>query len=542
MSHWYLVSDRKWFRSGTCSFHIRGSRIKRIVHTGGVAVMQKQTRPAYLTVPNDLSYLPGIQAFAAEFARMAGFEASEIQMTLLALEEAVVNVVKHSFEPDEIATYQLIFEPTTAGIEIVVKDKGLPFAPSLVPEYTAPADIDDTVGSGLGSFLMKKSVDKIEFHNLGRDGKELHLVKHLPCKSIVEYGDASNLALFPKPTAEHGAGEAKRAFTIRLMEPSESFEVSRLFYRAYGYSYGIDSIYYPDRFEQLHKDGSIISVVTVDEDGTIAGHFALVKDSPDSRIAEAAMAVVAPVFRGQGCQNAMMARLLEEARKEGLAGVYSKAVTNHIYAQKAGEKGGFKRVAVVAGLIPADRSFKGIHSELSQRESVAYGYFVIANPSGIVIYPPQHHRAFVEKIYRNLGLERTVGPVAEKTPVQEDASALTTTVVPTYNRAVIEVEKYGGNILSELRMGLKDLCVRKIDQIVLYLPLEDPYTGAMCSDCEALGFFIAGILPFFRHGDLLILQYLNNVPIDYSKIQIASEAGREILAYVKDHDPNVPSR
>lgn len=425
-------------------------------------------------------------------------------------------------------------------MRIIIKDKGLPFAPDLVPEYTAPVDIDDDAGSGLGSFLMKKSVDGIEFHNLGREGKELHLIKHLPYKSVVEYHDSSDLTFFPGSKTEQTASEEKKAFTIRLMEPSESFEVSRLFYRAYGYSYGIDSIYYPDHFERLHRDGSIISVVTVDEDGVIVGHFALVKDSPDSLIAEAAMAVVQPTFRGQGCQNAMMTRLLEEARARGLAGVFSKAVTNHVYAQKAGEKGGFNRVAIVVGLIPADRSFKGIQSQLSQRESVAYGYFAIANLPDIVIYPPPHHAAFIQGIYRNLGLERTLGPMAGTMPETEAASVLKTAVIPTYNRATVEVERYGENFYSELKMALKGLCVRKIDQITLYLPLEDPHTGLVCAEIEAMGFFIAGVLPFFHTGDVLMLQYLNNVPIDYSKIQVASDAGKEILDYVRAHDPNIP--
>ncbi len=461
-------------------------------------------------------------------------------MILLALEEAVVNVVKHSFEPDEIASYQLIFEPTASGIRIIVKDKGLPFAPDMVPEYTAPVDIDDDAGSGLGSFLMRKSVDRIEFRNLGREGKELHLIKHLPYRSVAEYQDSSDLTFFSESKPEQEAPREKKAFTIRLMEPSESFEVSRLFYRAYGYSYGVDSIYYPERFERLHRDETIISVVTVAEDGAIVGHFALVRDSPDSPIAEAAMAVVQPSFRGQGCQTAMMARLLEEARARGLAGVFSKAVTNHVYAQKAGEKGGFNRAAIVLGLIPADRSFKGIQGPLSQRESVAFGYYPIARLPGIVIYPPPHHADFIQGIYRNLGLERTPGRMAGTMPETEAASVLKTSVMPTYNRAAVEVEKYGKSFYSELRMALKALCVRRIDQITLYLPLEDPCTALMCDEIEAMGFFIAGVLPCSHMGDVLMLQYLNNVPIDYSKVQVASAAGREILDYVRAHDPNIP--
>ncbi len=493
-----------------------------------------------LIIPNDLTYLSAIQAYAGEVAKRTGFQQTDVQMILLALEEAVVNVVKHAFEHDEEATYQITFKPMQSGLEIIIKDKGLPYAPNLVPEYIAPTDLDSVPGVGLGSFLMRKSVDELTFHNLGRDGKEFHLRKHLPYKSITDYHDPNELTPFPKPTEAESHQPEKKVFSIRLMEPSESFAISRLFYRAYGYSYGIDAIYYPDKFAQLRAEGSIISVVTVTDDNRLVGHAALVRNNPQEKLAEAAMACVQPDFRGQGCQNQMISRLVEEARKVGLLGIYSKAVTNHLYAQKAGLKAGFKRCAVVVGLIPADRSFKGIHAELTQRESVAYGFLPIANPPGITLFSPEHHRAMIEKIYRSLGLQRTFDPPPASATMEslDEQSLISTTVVPTYNRAVIEVQRYGKNVISDVKSILKELCFKKIDQFTLFLSLEDPYTGSLCSEFEKLGFFFAGILPFCHEGDALLLQYLNNIPIDYSKIQVASEIGQEILAYVKSQDPN----
>jgi hypothetical protein len=38
-------------------------------------------------------------------------------------------------------------------------------------------------------------------------------------------------------------------------------------------------------------------------------------------------------------------------------------------------------------------------------------------------------------------------------------------------------------------------------------------------------------------GDTLMLQYLNNVDLDYSKIAAYTEAAKEILAYIQAHDP-----
>ncbi len=490
-----------------------------------------------ITVANDLFYLPALQSFASAVAKSIGFPEADTGKIVLALEEAVVNVVEHAFDPSERASFQIIFEPSSVGLKIVIKDKGLPFIHEEIPDYTAPGDLDEMPPSGLGSFLMKKSMDEVVFQNLGRDGKELHLIKYLPFASILDLNQASDLERYPEQEKRELPAEAVD-YEIRPMKLEECPEVSRLFYRAYGYSYGIDSIYYPDRFAQLHKDGLIVSVVTAAKNYGIVGHVALVRGDADERTAEAAMAVVQPDFRGHGIQNTMISMLRDRARELGLLGIYSKAVTNHVFAQKAGIKAGFRRCAIALGLIPADRSFKGIHSELAQRDSVAYGFLPLADPPGIALYPPPHHRGFIETIFADIGLTREIRTDSTG-EIGEETSSVKTIVVPSYNRAVIEVHRYGNDILDEVRRTLKDLCFRKLEEIQLHLNLEDPRTATLCSAFEEMGFFIAGVLPFSHVGDALILQYLNNVPIDYDRIQVFSEAAQRILSYVRTHDPNM---
>jgi len=51
-------------------------------------------------------------------------------------------------------------------------------------------------------------------------------------------------------------------------------------------------------------------------------------------------------------------------------------------------------------------------------------------------------------------------------------------------------------------------------------------------------FFFAGILPGLNDAQTMILQYLNNVPIDYDQIQLYSPPAQEILTCVRGLDPN----
>ena len=54
-----------------------------------------------------------------------------------------------------------------------------------------------------------------------------------------------------------------------------------------------------------------------------------------------------------------------------------------------------------------------------------------------------------------------------------------------------------------------------------------------------LGFFLAGVVPELREGDVLRLQYLHDVSVDPSVIKIYSDFGRELLDYVMAARPSV---
>jgi serine/threonine-protein kinase RsbW len=112
-------------------------------------------------------------------------------------------------------------------------------------------------------------------------------------------------------------------------------------------------------------------------------------------------------------------------------------------------------------------------------------------------------------------------------------------VIGPFKFARIIIDRYGGNIVTALKTKLKELCLKNIEVITLYLNLADPLTSHFCDQFEQLGFFFAGVLPMgLQRGDALILQYLNNVPIDYAHIQLESDLAKLVLSHIQEHDPN----
>jgi len=92
-------------------------------------------------------------------------------------------------------------------------------------------------------------------------------------------------------------------------------------------------------------------------------------------------------------------------------------------------------------------------------------------------------------------------------------------------------------VVVEVKTRLRELCLKHYESILLYLDLTDPAVGFMAQEFEKLGCFFAGILPGAHGGEALILQYLNNVAIDSSKIQLYSEMSRETLEYIIKTEP-----
>ena len=106
--------------------------------------------------------------------------------------------------------------------------------------------------------------------------------------------------------------------------------------------------------------------------------------------------------------------------------------------------------------------------------------------------------------------------------VPDDVAVARTIVTNVAGLVKIHVAQYGKNVLAEVKTRLKDLCMKKFEIIYLYLDLSDPLTCLFTEEFEKLGFFFSGLLPGGAEGDALILQYLNNVPIDYGKLRIKS--------------------
>jgi serine/threonine-protein kinase RsbW len=280
----------------------------------------------------------------------------------------------------------------------------------------------------------------------------------------------------------------------------------------------------------MNKRGELISSVAVNEETNEIMSHAAIEVTEGTDLVELGVAFTKPQFRHQGCFNNICDFLMDEAKREGIKGVYATAVTIHPFSQKAILKNNFKESGILVGLAPAS-TFKESLEHGQQRESMIILFRPIEQLPEQILYAPTHHKEILQKIYNNIG-------VAVKWQQQPDVSelsgkhaAIEVKVHGPMEEADIYVNEYGSDVVDEVHHRLRELIREKIEAIYLHLDLRDPLTAHFTKEFEKIGFFFSGVLPCGLRQNL-ILQVID-ADVDYDKIQTASEFSAELLSYVK---------
>ena len=477
-----------------------------------------------LQIPNRTEMLLVLQSFVVESAKLYRFSEKTLQRFRLIAEEAFLHILKTSFNPGELSTVRVTARNDDTYFMLSFFDKGLPFDSSLVREYRPKQDINALDTAGMELFLIKQFADKVEWVNHGSEGKEFRLSFELPQRDII------TILKEKKPVEKEPAAVRVDDIEIRPFKDADAIKIARTIYRAYGYSYPNEDLYYPERIKALNNSGKLISIVCYDKkQEEVIGHYAL--ERPDlGRVAESGQAVVSPGYRGFHLMNKMRTLLEKRARELQLEGIMSQPVTTHVFSQKVNFSFGSLPCGFSFGLVPQKLSFRQISTSLSQRESCMF-YFKPLKKRRRRLFVPEKHKAIIRKIYDRLGIDFVPGQPA--TAVASGKSKVQSNYSAGWGLGVITVHEPGKNSLHHIKQALYNLLYTlKAEVIFLYLSLEYGDINELTTRLEEEKFFFCGIAPALLDGkDAIRFEYLNGT-IDSSKINIYGKEAREIFDYI----------
>lgn len=478
---------------------------------------------ARLTIYSDPQFIPLAQSFVLNHARMFQFPEEELKKIELITEEAVLNTIENSFDEGEIGTFDLKISYKPGLFILSIEDKGIP---------VDAARLESQESSALGLILLKNLTDEFHFINLGRDGKRIEIIKSLPEKSIQD--------ILGKESAEITASDeaASDSPQMRIVNPEDAPQLSRLAYRVYGYTYS-SVFYYPEKIKELIENQLIVSAVSINEKQEIVGNLSLFFEYKGAPVADSGAAMVDPRYRGHSLFKQSKIFLKDYAIRTGMYGIYSEAVTIHSFTQQGNISLGAKETGIMLAYAGQALTFKKIGNEmLSQRQAVVLYYLKTNEEPHRQVYLNRKFYPILNRIYQNAGLNRDVICVddSEIHSAPFEKSRIELTIKSDLNIAVIRAKELGEDATALILANLKELCLKKIDTIYVELSVHHQHSAKVSNELNKAGFMLSGIVPELDHGDIMKLQYLNNVFVDPEKIVIAAPLAKEFLEEIfKDY-------
>jgi serine/threonine-protein kinase RsbW len=320
---------------------------------------------------------------------------------------------------------------------------------------------------------------------------------------------------------------------FRFLQPDEGGVLSEAIEAAYGDSYDVRWVYDTAEVSARLAAGTYVSCVAETEDGELLCHEGMSLGAAGDAVGHSGQAVTMPAARGQHLFTKTKRFLMDWAREEGLAGMYSEATAAHPYSQRANIELGAHETGFLLGWIPASVSNDAAADARPGRQSAALFYAKLNDGHERPVYAPERHREMVGQTLQLCELRGTLAGVPADAELAE-RTELHVEVEADHNLALITVHVPGADLESAVAAERHHLFHRRgLDAIYLDLPLETPATALVADHLEALGVSYSGVFPNSHcDGDVLRMQSLHRARIKADDVSVASEHGRKLLEYV----------
>jgi serine/threonine-protein kinase RsbW len=121
--------------------------------------------PRDVVIPSDPAEARRVQDDIEQALKGCQFEEREIFSIRLALEEALVNAIKHGNQMDRSKKVHITYIVRPELFEIKIADEGKGFDPDDVPDPMAPENLERPCGRGL--LLMRHYMTEVVYHPPG---------------------------------------------------------------------------------------------------------------------------------------------------------------------------------------------------------------------------------------------------------------------------------------------------------------------------------------------------------------------------------------
>lgn len=118
-----------------------------------------------VVIPSDTSAGQAVQERIVQRLEELQFSTRDVFGVRLALEEALVNAIKHGNHMDPAKTVRVEWSISQEFVRVVIEDQGIGFQPEAVPDPTEEENLERPCGRGI--MLMRAFMSHVEYQGRG---------------------------------------------------------------------------------------------------------------------------------------------------------------------------------------------------------------------------------------------------------------------------------------------------------------------------------------------------------------------------------------
>ena len=119
-----------------------------------------------LVLPCDLQEVPRLNAFVEEVCQDVGFDEQTTMSIKVAVEEAVVNVMKYAYPPGQQRDVTIEAASNDVRLKFTIIDCGMPFDPTVQSEVDTTLSAQERKIGGLGIHIIHQNMDSINYERI----------------------------------------------------------------------------------------------------------------------------------------------------------------------------------------------------------------------------------------------------------------------------------------------------------------------------------------------------------------------------------------
>ena len=119
-----------------------------------------------IVLPNDTQEVPRLNAFVEEVCQSVGFDEIVTMQIKVAVEEAVVNVMKYAYLPGQRSDVTIEAASNDMRLKFTIIDSGKPFDPTVQAAVDTTLSAKERKIGGLGIHIMRQNMDSINYERM----------------------------------------------------------------------------------------------------------------------------------------------------------------------------------------------------------------------------------------------------------------------------------------------------------------------------------------------------------------------------------------